>query len=64
MGYEVDFEYSVPEWGTIDGIDDNIASNKEEAEEFALKEIERLFPEAFDIEITEVRDLNEIKNSA
>lgn len=53
MPYDVNFAYSAKEWDTIENIDEPSA---DDAEEFALKEIERLYPEAFDIEITEIID--------
>lgn len=52
--FEVDFTYDEPRWGTIEGIEEK---SKEDAEEFALKQIDLLYPEAIDVEITEVREI-------
>lgn len=49
--FDVDFEYFVPEWGTVDGI---VAETEEEASQLALKEIEFSFPEAQDVLVTKV----------
>lgn len=53
MRYRVDYSYSVPYWGDIELDTDSVA----EAEEEALRHIEMMFPEAIDIELTEVNEL-------
>lgn len=49
--YNIDFEYMIPEFGTITGIE---ADDPDEAEELAKAEIVLSYPEALDIIITAV----------
>lgn len=51
--YKVDFEYFVPEFSEIT----LTADTPDEAEETALIEIQKLFPEAQEIEVTMVTEL-------
>lgn len=51
--YKVDFEYFVPEFSEIT----LSADNAQEAEDMALIEIQKLYPETQDIEVTMVTEL-------
>lgn len=51
--YSIDYSYSVPEWGNL--VTD--ADSKDEAEDLFHAEIARLYPEAYDIEITEIKEV-------
>ena len=51
--YQVDFTYLVPEWGNVE-LD---ADTQETAKELAMSEIEDLYPEAVEIEITNVSEI-------
>lgn len=52
--YKVNATYSLPGWGdvTLD------AKDKDEAEDMALQHFEDLYPEAFDLEVTEVEEVD------
>lgn len=54
--YEIEFEYLVPEWGTIEIDDPSIT--REEVEEYAVDHIEMSYPEAQDIKILSIRNTN------
>lgn len=51
--YEIDFTFTEPSWGTID-----LAADEETVREEALAHIRMSYPEAEDIEITEVRKID------
>jgi hypothetical protein len=51
--YNVSFTYDLPEWGDIT-LD---AKDAEEASELALDQIEALYPEALNVDITKVKEI-------
>lgn len=51
--YEVDYSYSVPEWGTVT----LSADNPDEAEEIALEQIKELDPDILNITVEAVKEL-------
>lgn len=51
--YEVEFEYSIPEFGSV-VVD---ANSHEDAETMAMERIEDLFPEAIDVVVIKVAKL-------
>ena len=50
--YQVDFNYKLPEWGSID-IE---ATDPEQAEEFAMEEIKEIYEDIEDVVIDGVRE--------
>lgn len=52
--YEVDFDYSVPEWTTITVAN---AKDKADAEDIAQNEFDNMYPEAIDVRMTDVREV-------
>lgn len=55
MKYDVDFEYNIPEWATVQVE----AENKDEAEELARDEFDMMFPEAIEPTVIEVSVIHE-----
>lgn len=53
--YEVDFNYVAPVWGDIDIEDETITDD--EVMDFAMDRIEIAYPEAEEIQITEIRKI-------
>jgi hypothetical protein len=51
--FEVEFTGSIPEFGTVD----LQAENEEEAKEIAIKEVEKTYPEYYDIEVVKVSEI-------
>lgn len=54
MDFEVDFRFKTQEWGTVE----LPASNADEAEMFAETYVKENYPDAVDIEIDGVREVN------
>jgi len=54
MKYLIEGSYNIPEWFDIE-LD---ADSREEAEQEALRNIEMSYPEALDITVEEVKELN------
>lgn len=54
MKYSIEGTYNIPEWWdvTLD------AESKEEAEDQAFKSIEMSYPEAIDVEVISVREID------
>lgn len=59
MDYQVDFSYTVPEWSDVT----LQADSEDDAAEQAKKIIEQLYPEAIDVEIDNIRQIEE-KNAS
>lgn len=54
--HEVEFSYSTPEWSSIE-IDLDPALDAEEKEDVAFREVEEVYPDAQDINITSIREI-------
>jgi hypothetical protein len=53
--FNVEYTLMEPVWGTINDIE---ADDRDDAEYQALQEIKVLYPEAVDVEITKVSEIN------